>query len=95
MGSGPVPNFREAALQEAAVGVRGHELQRSLVRRLGVGFAAEAAQELGSGRVEVVVAVELEAVDEGERRLRVAGLGDRGGLIQLDDREPVRRASSP
>jgi hypothetical protein len=61
-----------------------HELEGALVGRAGFVDAVEPAQELGARRVEVVIAVELEPVDQGQRGLRVARFG-----------EPVRRASSP
>ena len=71
------------------------ELERTVVGSAGSLVAAEPAQELGAGRVEVVVAVEIETVDERERGLDVARLGDRGCVVQLTTGEPVRRASSP
>ena len=55
----------------------------------------EPPQQLCSGRVQVVVAVELEAVDELERSLDVTRFGDCRGPVELDDGDPVRRASSP
>jgi hypothetical protein len=36
--------------------------------------------------VQVVVAVELEALDQGERGLDLARFGDGGGPVELDDR---------
>ena len=68
------------------------ELERAPVRRAGLVDAVEPAQQLGARRVEVVVAVELEAVDQGERRLDVARLGDRGGLGSA--RRPASRCGA-
>ena len=48
--------------------------------------AVEPAQQLRPRGVQVVVAVELQRVDERQRRLDVAGLGDRDRAVQLDDR---------
>ena len=60
------------------------ELERARIRRTGVLGAAESAEELA--RVaEVVVAVEVEALDELERGLDVACLGHGGGPVELDD----------
>jgi len=70
-----------------------NELERAAVGLASLVDAIEPAKQLGARRVQVVVAVELEAVDEGECGLHVAGLGHRGGLVELDD-EPVTRASS-
>jgi hypothetical protein len=55
------------------------ELERSLVGRPGVRDAIEPAQELRAGRVQVVVAVELEPLDQGERGLDIARFGDCDG----------------
>jgi hypothetical protein len=63
-----------------------HELERTVVGRSGVLDPVEPAQQLGAGRVEVVVAVELEGLDERERGLDVAGFGDRDCPVQLGDR---------
>ena len=70
--AGSVPELREPALEEAPLGVRVHELERALVGGAGLVGALEPAQQLGAGRVQVVVAVELEPLDERERRLDVA-----------------------
>ena len=45
--------------------------------------------------MQVVVAVEVEIVEEGQRPVDVARLGDGDGAIQRHDRELVIRASSP
>ena len=62
------------------------ELERALVGGAGLVDAVEPAQQLRARRVQVVVAVELEALDQVERGLDVARLGDRRGPVELDDR---------
>ena len=48
--------------------------------------SAEAAQQVGTCRVEVLVAVEVEPVDEGKPRFRALRLGHCDRAVQLDDR---------
>ena len=67
------------------------ELERAVVRRARVVGAIEAAQQLGPGRVQVVVALELEALGECEPGLEVARLGDRHGPVEVGH----RRAGEP
>ena len=55
----------------------------------------ESPQEFGARRVEVVVALQLEPVDEPQRAFRVACLSERRRAIQLDDRRAGAAASSP
>ena len=62
------------------------ELQGAVVCGSGFREAVQAAEQLGPRGVEVVVGIELERVGEGERRLEVAGLGDRDRPVELDDR---------
>src|SRR5205085_12536779 len=73
-------------LEEAPLGVRVYEPERAIVGRACVLDAIEAPQQLSTRRVQVVVAVELEPVDKGERGLDLARLGHGGSLIELDDR---------
>ena len=80
------PELGEPPLEEAPLGVRVDELERTRVGRAGVVDPVEPAQKFRASRVEIVVAVELEPVDEGERCVDVARLGDRGRPVQLDDR---------
>src|SRR6266511_5299200 len=74
------------ALEKEPLGVRVYEVERAVVGRAGVVDSVEPAQQLCAGRVEIVVAVELEALDQGERGLDLAGFGDGDGPVQLDDR---------
>ena len=60
-------------------------MQRAVVSRARIVGAVEPAQQLRARGVQVVVAVEVEALDQGERALDVARLGDRGGLVELHD----------
>src|SRR4051794_40092177 len=76
----------QALLEEAALGVRVRQCERALVRRAGLFDAIEPAKQLGARRVQVGVALELQAVDQRERGLGVARLGDRSRLVELDDR---------
>src|SRR5215211_832396 len=74
------------ALQEVALGRVLGAGDRGLVRQRRLGVAAEASQEIGADGVEEVVAVEVEAVDERERRVGPVDLGHRDGAVQRDDR---------
>jgi hypothetical protein len=47
---------------------------------------AEAAEQVGTRRVEVLVAVETEPIDEGEPRFGSIRLGDGDRAVQLPDR---------
>src|SRR5207244_12328355 len=77
----PQPPF-----EEAAFGVRVNELEGAVVGRAGVVDAIEPTQQLRARRVQIVVEVELEALDQGERGLDLARLGDGDGPVQLRDR---------
>jgi hypothetical protein len=55
----------DAALQEAALGFGSCQLQRSLECRPGLAWSAQPAQELGAGRVAVLVGVEVEPREQG------------------------------
>jgi len=58
----------DAAPQEAALGLGSGELEGAFVRDPCLIGAAETAQEVGPCRVEVLVAVEVEPIDEFEPR---------------------------
>ena len=62
------------------------QLQRAAVGGPRVLGAIEPAEQLRAGRVQVVVAVEIEVIDEGEGGLDVACLCDGGGPVQLHHR---------
>jgi len=89
------PQLGAAPLEEAPLGVGADQLERAVVSGTGVVGAIEPAQQVGAHRVQVVVAVELQPLDECERGIDVARLGDRDRLVELDTGEPVSRASSP
>ena len=57
--------------QEAALVLGVRELEGALVLAARLAGPAEPAQQVGARRVEVLVAVEAEAVDEGEPCLRL------------------------
>ena len=63
-----------------------NELERAVVGGSGFPDAIEPAEELGARRMQIRIAVELEALHEGERGLDVARFGDGAGLVELDDR---------
>jgi hypothetical protein len=54
-----------------------HQLERPVVGHAGVIGSAEPPQQLAPRRVQVVVAIEVEVVDEGQRELDLSGLGKR------------------
>src|SRR5262245_27593118 len=76
----------EAAFEEGSLRIRAHQLERALVRCPRLVVPAQAVQQLGAGRVEIVVRVELEAVDQRQRLLGLAGFRDGSRAVQLDDR---------
>ena len=78
----PSSASRRSRKRRSASGV--DERERAVVGRPRLLDAVEPAQQLGARGVQVVVAVELEAVHERERALRVARLGHRGGPVELD-----------
>jgi hypothetical protein len=53
--------------------------------------AAEPAQQLAAGRVQVAVVLEGEAIDDGEPGLSALRLGYRDGPVELDDRRRLGR----
>src|SRR6266540_610143 len=67
----------ELALQEVALGGVLGAGDRRLVRHRRLAAPAQAAEQVGADGVEQVVALEVEAVDEGERRIRSLDLRDR------------------
>ena len=75
--------LRELWLEEAALGVRVNALQRR-------SWAARASSTRSSRRsssargMQVVIAVELEALHQGQRSLDFARLGDGDGPGELD-----------
>jgi hypothetical protein len=76
----------ETPFQEHPLGVRGDELERVLVGGAGLLDALQAAENLCAGRVQIVVAIEREPVDERQRSLRLARLRERRRVVELDDR---------
>jgi hypothetical protein len=62
----------EPALEEPPFGVCRHELERPAICVAGLVDALESSEKLGPRRVQVVVLVELEAVDERECTLHVS-----------------------
>src|SRR6478752_7650635 len=79
-------DFCDASSQEAALGLGVRELECAFVLGPRLVGPAQAAQQVGSCRVEVLIAVEVEPVDEGKARSRSCRLryGDRA--VQLHDR---------
>src|SRR5918999_1520783 len=59
---------------------------RAVVGRAGVFDAIEPAQQLRARRVQVVVAVELQALHQGERGFDLARFGDGDGPVELHHR---------
>ena len=73
------------SLEEASLGLRVDERERAVVSSARFVDARQPPEELGARCVQVVVALEIEAVRELERGFRIAGFGDGDGAIQLDD----------
>src|SRR5689334_16009902 len=76
----------DAALEEAPLRLVAGQLERTLVRGAGLIGAPDPAQEVGAGRMEVLVVVQRQRVDDPERRLRARDLGDGDRPVQLHDR---------
>src|SRR5688572_29687588 len=83
---GGAAELPDSALQKAALGFGSCELQRSLERCTSLFEPVQPAQKLRAGRVEVLVAVEVEPLEERETCHRPVGLGDRDRAVQLNDR---------
>ncbi len=75
-----------AALEKGELGRILGAGDRSLVGERRLGGAAQTSQQVGADGMEQVVAVEVEAVDEGERRIRSFDLGHRDRPVERDDR---------
>ncbi len=82
--------LRVAALEEAALGVGGGELEGSAVVGQSIRWPAEAAEEVGARGVQQVVLpqlrVEVEGVEQGEARIWALGERDRDRAVEVDDR---------
>ena len=74
------------ALQKLALGRVFGAGDRGVVRQGGLGVAAQAPEQVGTDRVEQVIAIEIEAVDERERRMRSVDFGHGDRAVQRDDR---------
>ena len=61
-----------------------NELERTVVGRACFLDAIEPAQQLRARRVQVVVLVEVDALDKRESSLGVARFRDGGSLVELD-----------
>ena len=85
----------DAPLQEAALRLAAGELERALVLRARLVCPAEAAEQVGSRGVEVLVPVQFEPVDEGEASPSPVHLGDGDRAVSSTTAEPVIRTSSP
>ena len=79
-------DFCDASPQKAALVVCVRELEGALVLGTRLVCSAKAAEQVGTCRVEVLLAVEAEAVDEGEPRLGSFRLGHSDRAVQLHDR---------
>lgn len=78
--------FAEPALEEVALRLARGESERSLVLRPRLLGASRPAQQLGPGRVQVLITVELESIDDPQGRLRSLVMGYRHSQVELDDR---------
>src|SRR4029450_10805104 len=84
-GTGGPAGFFDPALEKAALGLGLGELECALECRACLVCTTETAQKICACRVEVLVAVEVEPVDDRERRLGSVGFGDGDGPGHLDD----------
>ena len=79
-------DFFDAPAQEAALGLGVRELEGALVLGPCLLCPTEAAEQVGTGRVEVLVAVEVEPVDESKPRFPSLRLGHGNRAVELHDR---------
>ena len=80
---GPVRSgLGDPPLEETTFGLSAREGERAGVGGAGVGRPAEPAQELGPGRVPVLIAGQIQAIDDGECRGRPFGFRDRHRPVQ-------------
>ena len=64
-----------------------HKLDGTLVGRASLHGPAEATEEIGAGRMEIVVGIKLsDPIYRPEPRLQVLRFGKRDGAVQRDDR---------
>src|SRR4051794_20442235 len=80
----PLLELGQAALEQAPLGAAVGQRERPLVGGARLGGAAEPAQQVAAGRVQVAVVAEVEAVDDVEPRLRAVRLRDGDRSAQLD-----------
>ena len=76
----------EPALEQAPLRVIADQRQRPQIGVARLVGAAQTAQQLTLGRMQVVIVVELEAIDDLEAGLGAVLLGDGHGAAELDDR---------
>src|SRR5262249_60458829 len=76
-GDSSAGHFGDATAQEALLRLGGRERERALVGAAGLVAPAQPPEEVGARGVEVLVAVEVEDVDEREARGRPFCFGDR------------------
>jgi hypothetical protein len=84
----------DPTLEKAALGLGVGKLQRPHEGGSGPVCMAEPAQELPARRVEVLVAVEIEPIDDCEPRLGAVGFGEAMARFISTTGEPVSRTSS-
>src|ERR1039458_3925365 len=83
----------QALGEKSPLGLGVHELERPPVCRARLSGPIEAAQEVGAGRVEVDVGVELaEAIDRLKAHLEALGFSQRHSTVQLDHRGTGQRS---
>src|SRR5258708_20174699 len=86
---------RGATLQEAPLRIGADELERSPIGTTGLLGAAQPAQQVGAGGMEIVVAVEIEPLDRAQPRLGSPRLGNRHSAIAGADGRPADRPPLP
>ena len=74
-----------AALEEVSFSVVPAAGDGLLIRERGLGVSPQASQQVRADGVEKVVAPEVEAVNEGECRIRSFDFGHRHGAIEGQD----------
>ena len=81
----------QTCLEKAALRSVVCPFDRGAVAVCGLWVPASAPQQIGADRVVVLVAVELQCVDELQGGCRTVDLGESNGSVQCDDRRGVQR----
>ncbi|HEX2699641.1 MAG TPA: hypothetical protein VHM89_05480 [Acidimicrobiales bacterium] len=95
IGARPAAQHRPSPLEQPPFGVVVHERQGPVIGVERLVRATEAVQQLGSGRVQVAVAVQRQLVDDAQAGRRALASATATARFSWTTGESVRPASSP